>query len=107
MTASAASTARDWRGRIEDDPLLRGVGRFGDDIRPAGALFAHFVRSPHGFAKIEHIDAAAAKSVKGVAAVFTPADTHLTEIVGRLVDEIRRAHDLPSWSPRPLPTMEG
>src|SRR2546421_2877833 len=31
----------------------------------------------------------------------------LTEIVGRLVDEIRRARDLPPWSQRPLPTMEG
>jgi len=50
---------------------------------------------------------AAALRAQGVAAVFTPADTHLTEIVGRLVDEIRRAHDLPPWSQRPLPTMEG
>ena len=50
---------------------------------------------------------AAALRAQGVAAVFTPADTHLTEITGRLVDEIRRAHDLPPWSQRPLPTMEG
>jgi (2R)-ethylmalonyl-CoA mutase len=50
---------------------------------------------------------AAALRAQGVAAVFTPADTHLTEITGRLVDEIRRAHDLPPWSRRPLPTMEG
>jgi ethylmalonyl-CoA mutase len=55
---------------------------------------------------------AAALRAQGVAAVFTPADTHLTEIVGRLVDEIRRARDLPPWSAgvnqtRPLQTMEG
>jgi (2R)-ethylmalonyl-CoA mutase len=55
---------------------------------------------------------AAALRAQGVAAVFTPADTHLTEIVGRLVGEIRRARDLPPWSPGvrpagPLPTMEG
>jgi (2R)-ethylmalonyl-CoA mutase len=50
---------------------------------------------------------AAALRAQGVAAVFTPADTHLTLIVGRLVDEIRRARDLPSWSGRPLQTMEG
>jgi (2R)-ethylmalonyl-CoA mutase len=49
---------------------------------------------------------AAALRAQGVAAVFTPADTHLTEIVGRLVDEIRRTHDLPPWAERPLPTME-
>ncbi|HEX5303696.1 MAG TPA: protein meaA [Streptosporangiaceae bacterium] len=50
---------------------------------------------------------AAALRAQGVAAVFTPADTHLTDIVGCLVDEIRRARDLPPWSRRPLPTMEG
>jgi (2R)-ethylmalonyl-CoA mutase len=50
---------------------------------------------------------AAALRAQGVAAVFTPADTHLTEIVGRLVDEIRRARDLPPWPKRPVPTMEG
>ena len=50
---------------------------------------------------------AAALRAQGVAAVFTPADTHLTGIVGRLVDEIRRARDLPPWSGRQLQTMEG
>ncbi len=55
---------------------------------------------------------AAALRAEGVAAVFTPADAHLTEIVGRLVDEIRRARDLPPWSPgvqqaAALQTMEG
>ncbi len=49
---------------------------------------------------------AAALRAQGVAAVFTPADTGLTEIVGRLVDEIRRARDLPPWREGALPTME-
>jgi len=26
-----------WKGRVEDDALLRGSGRFGDDGKPAGA----------------------------------------------------------------------
>jgi ethylmalonyl-CoA mutase len=55
---------------------------------------------------------AAALRAQGVAAVFTPADTHLTGIVSRLVDEIRRARDLPPWPllderARQLQTMEG
>jgi len=50
---------------------------------------------------------AAVLRAQGVAAVFTPADTHLTELVSRLVDEIRRARDLPPWPGRPVPTMEG
>jgi ethylmalonyl-CoA mutase len=39
---------------------------------------------------------------RGVAAVFTPADFDITAIVGRVVDEIRRARGL-----EPLPTIEG
>jgi (2R)-ethylmalonyl-CoA mutase len=33
---------------------------------------------------------------QGVAAVFTPKDYSINEIMARVVDEIRRAHDLPS-----------
>ena len=45
---------------------------------------------------------AQALRAQGVAAVFTPADFDITAIVGRIVDEIRRAHGL-----EPVPTMEG
>ena len=42
----------------------------------------------------------------GVAAVFTPKDYGITEIMGRVVDEIRRAHDLPPLhAPAPSPTL--
>ena len=41
----------------------------------------------------------------GVAAVFTPKDYGITEIMGRIVDEIRRAHDLPLLhAPAPTPS---
>jgi (2R)-ethylmalonyl-CoA mutase len=49
---------------------------------------------------------AAALRAQGVAAVFTPADTGLTEIVGRLVAEIRRARDLPPWPGGQVRTIE-
>jgi carbon-monoxide dehydrogenase large subunit len=68
------AAATPWHGRIEDDALLRGAGRFGDDVRPDAALHAAFVRSPHGFAKILGIDAAAAAAAPGVVRVFTAAD---------------------------------
>src|SRR5262245_47886730 len=61
-------------GRVEDEALLRGQGRFGDDVRPASAAMAVFVRSPHAFARIGGIDAAAARKVPGVRAIFTAAD---------------------------------
>ncbi len=73
-TAARKSGPSVWAGRIEDDALLRGAGRFGDDGKPAGALAAYFVRSPHAFANIEHIDVAAARNAPGVVAVLTAAD---------------------------------
>jgi carbon-monoxide dehydrogenase large subunit len=76
MESTAASQAGPsaWAGRIEDDALLRGAGRFGDDVKPEGALVAYFVRSPHAFATIEHIDVTAAKNAPGVVAVLTAVD---------------------------------
>jgi len=60
--------------RLEDDPLVRGLGRYAADAPMAGQLQAYFVRSPHAFADIKSIDTAAAKAVKGVLAVLTAAD---------------------------------
>ena len=38
-----------WHGRIEDDPLLRGRGRFSDDVRPyAGDRRAGLARAAPG-----------------------------------------------------------
>ncbi|HEX5213720.1 MAG TPA: xanthine dehydrogenase family protein molybdopterin-binding subunit [Pseudolabrys sp.] len=71
---STAAKAEVWQGRIEDEPLLRGEGRFGDDVKPDSALAAYFVRSPHACAEIARIDVSAAKSASGVIAVLTAAD---------------------------------
>jgi len=60
--------------RLEDDALLRGRGRFVDDIRLPGMLHAAFVRSPHGHAAIRSIDKTAALAHSGVHAVFILAD---------------------------------
>ncbi|HEV2630335.1 MAG TPA: xanthine dehydrogenase family protein molybdopterin-binding subunit [Pseudolabrys sp.] len=60
--------------RVEDPALLSGRGRFVDDVKLPGMLHACFVRSPHGHARIRGIDAAAAKALPGVHAVFTADD---------------------------------
>ncbi len=54
--------------RSEDDPLVRGLGRYAADVPMAGETQAYFVRSPHAFADIRSIDTAAAKAVPGVLA---------------------------------------
>ena len=60
--------------RREDPRLLRGEGRFVDDIKLPGMLHAAFVRSPHAHARIGGIRADAARRLAGVAHVFAFAD---------------------------------
>lgn len=62
--------------RKEDARLLRGKGRYIDDIDIPGALHACFVRSPHGHARIAAIDVSAATQHPGVAAVVTGHDVN-------------------------------
>ncbi len=60
--------------RVEDPTLVRGAGRFVDDLQPAGLLEAAFLRSPTAHGLIRSIDAAAARALPGVHAVYTLAD---------------------------------
>ena len=57
--------------RGEDERLLKGKGTFTDDIQPADAVFAAFVRSPHAHARINAIDITHAKDAPGVLLVLT------------------------------------
>jgi carbon-monoxide dehydrogenase large subunit len=59
--------------RVEDDRLLRGRGRFTDDI-DEGALECVLVRSPYAHARITSMDVAAARALAGVVAVYTADD---------------------------------
>ncbi|HTH98953.1 MAG TPA: xanthine dehydrogenase family protein molybdopterin-binding subunit [Stellaceae bacterium] len=60
--------------RVEDPALIRGQGRFADDIMLPGMLHAAFLRSPNAHARILSIDATAARALPGVHAVLTMAD---------------------------------
>ena len=60
--------------RVEDPRLLKGNGRYTDDITPANTLHAVVLRSPHAAARITSMDATAAKAVPGVAGIYTAAD---------------------------------
>ncbi len=66
--------------RVEDPPLLRGIGRFVDDIALPGMLEIAFLRSPHAHTAIGYIDLQKARDLPGVRAVLTMADLrpHLT-----------------------------
>ncbi len=60
--------------RKEDDPLIRGNGRYVSDHAPAGLLHGLVVRSPHAHARFKIKGAAAARAIPGVHLVLTGAD---------------------------------
>ena len=60
--------------RTEDPRLLRGAGRFVDDVRFADMAFGYVLRSPHAHADIRKLDVSAAAKAPGVLAVLTSAD---------------------------------
>ena len=60
--------------RKEDDPLLRGLGRYIADAAPRDTLHAVVLRSPHAHALLR-INAAKARTVPGVRLVLTGAET--------------------------------
>ena len=59
--------------QFEDLRLVRGAGRYTDDVSVPGQAYAVFVRAPHAHATIVSIDASAARR-PGVLAVLTGAD---------------------------------
>ncbi len=60
--------------RREDPRLLRGLGRYFDDLKLADQLHAAIVRSPHAHADITGIDTRAALQAPGIHAVLTGED---------------------------------
>jgi aerobic carbon-monoxide dehydrogenase large subunit len=60
--------------RLEDARLLRGAGRFVDDIELPDLLHATFVRSPVAHGVLHRVDATKARALPGVWGVLTYAD---------------------------------
>jgi aerobic carbon-monoxide dehydrogenase large subunit len=60
--------------RNEDPRLLRGEGRYADDVNLPGQAFARVVRSPYAHGRLRAIEVDAALRSPGVLAVYTAAD---------------------------------
>ena len=64
----------EFQGRIEDDRLLTGRGRYVGDFAVPRMATGVVVRAPVASARITGVDTAAARAVRGVLAVYTAAD---------------------------------
>ncbi|MBI2317167.1 MAG: xanthine dehydrogenase family protein molybdopterin-binding subunit, partial [Betaproteobacteria bacterium] len=60
--------------RVEDLRLLRGRGKYVDDLHCEGMLHAAILRSPVAHGRIRAIDCAAARAMPGVRGIFTAED---------------------------------
>ena len=60
--------------RVEDARLLKGQGKYIDDLRRDGMLFAAIVRSPVAHGRLRAVDTSAALKRAGVHAVITADD---------------------------------
>jgi aerobic carbon-monoxide dehydrogenase large subunit len=68
--------------RVEDPRLLKGDGRYTDDIATPDVLHGVVLRSPHAAAAITNLDTTAAKALPGVRAIYTSADLNADGIGG-------------------------
>jgi carbon-monoxide dehydrogenase large subunit len=69
--------------RVEDNVLVRGLGRYAADAPFPNQAYAFFVRSPHAFAKILSIDVEPAMKAPGVIGVLTAKDMEGVGNLGR------------------------
>jgi carbon-monoxide dehydrogenase large subunit len=93
--------------RFEDPRLLRGQGRFQDDLNLPGQAYAVFLRSPHAHARIRSIDTALAAVAPGVLAVYSGKDV-VRDGLGTM--SIRLQRKRPDGSPmfaQPHPGLVG
>jgi carbon-monoxide dehydrogenase large subunit len=60
--------------RVEDERLVRGLGRYVDDVDPPRLAHMAVVRCPYPHARIVSIDASRARELEGVLEVLLPED---------------------------------
>jgi len=80
--------------RVEDRRLITGTGAFVDDIKLEGMLYAVFLRSPMGHAKIKSIDVSRAESE-------APSSSSLTILKGSDINFVLPMISI--WPGRPQP----
>ena len=82
--------------RKEDEPLLRGYGRYIADVEPRDTLHAVVLRSPHAHARFR-IDAAKTRAMPGVRLVLTGSESSDLGVLPRTVELPNTILDIPPY----------
>ncbi|MBV8600570.1 MAG: xanthine dehydrogenase family protein molybdopterin-binding subunit, partial [Candidatus Eremiobacteraeota bacterium] len=88
--------------RREDPRLITGRATYVDDVRTLGTLYASFVRSPYGHARVRSIDLSKAKQLAGVFAAYVGAD-----LAAAGIKDLPCAHKMPQLLVPPHPALAG
>ena len=96
--------------RVEDERLLRGQGRYLDDLHLEGAAEAAFLRSAHAHARVVSLDTTAAQAHPGVLAVLdgVAAAAKLEPLIfdiARIVPETVQRSVNPMVRVHPMPVL--
>ncbi len=91
--------------RSEDPRLLKGGGRYIDDMVLPGMAVGYVLRSPHAHANIRSMDTSAAKSAPGILAVIDGADWAANDFGDMPIGSGRKQRDgSPLFQP-PFPAL--
>ena len=94
--------------RLEDDRLLKGQGRYSDDVDYPNQVWLVVVRSPHAHADVVSIDLGEARKAKGVIAAWTMADLRADGVGHIPIPALfKRADGSPMAAPLRTPLAEG
>ena len=85
--------------RSEDPTLVRGEGKYTDDVRIDGQLYGAFVRSTHAHGIIRRLNADVSAGMPGVVRVFTSRD-----LEGRGLGDFRCIVNFPNRDGSPMRT---
>jgi aerobic carbon-monoxide dehydrogenase large subunit len=93
--------------RLEDDRLLKGKGRYSDDVDLPGQCWLVLVRSPHAHARLASIDVSEVKKAAGVVAAWSMAELR-ADGVGHIPFPplFKRADGSPMTAPLRTPLAE-
>jgi aerobic carbon-monoxide dehydrogenase large subunit len=87
--------------RTEDPLLLRGEGKYSDDINLPGQAYCVMVRSPYAHGVLRRIDVTEAQTMPGVLAIYTAAELEAAGLKPLAARQVMKNRD---GSPMLMPT---
>jgi carbon-monoxide dehydrogenase large subunit len=93
--------------RVEDPKLLKGEGRYTDDVNVAGQAHAYVVRSRYAHGTIRKVDVAAARKQPGVLGAYSAADLAAAGINPIKCGMVVQGRDGKPWLTPARPVLAG